>query len=204
MSTQRTRVLDRGEEDSTTSASPWSGPVLGGLLTLVLMALTLAFSVFFSLPSNVLSVRDGGPMRVLWAHALPQGWAFFTKPPSDPELVAYRLEDDGELSYAALTPNSLPRNMFGLTRKQRAQGPEIAAMANQTRDWNRCGVSDGDCLSDVAHDEDGPSIINTAPSPTLCGPVVIVETEPVPWAYRHNYDGWRLDSRYTSFEAVCR
>ena len=103
---------------------------LGGLVTLAVVLGVLATSIFFSLPSNVVSVRDGGSVRVFWAKALPQGWAFFTKPPSDSELVAYRVVE-GELVYASLTPNSRPRNLFGLTRTQRAQGPEIAAMANQ-------------------------------------------------------------------------
>lgn len=177
-------------------------PVLGGLVALAVVVAVLAVSVFYSLPSNVLSVRDGGPVRVFSAKALPQGWAFFTKPPSDAELVAYRVVD-GRLDFASLTPNSRADNLFGLTRTQRAQGPEIAAMANQVEDWTSCPAGSGDCLAPVAGSATEVEIENTSPVPTLCGPTVLVETEPVPFAFRGRYDGWRLDRRFVLIEAVC-
>ena len=182
---------------------PASGrAVRGGLAALAIVVAVMVQSVFYSLPSNVVSVRDGGAARVFWSHALPQGWAFFTKPPSDPELVAYTYSDAG-LVYATKTPNSSARNLFGLTRKQRAQGPEIAAMANQLHDWTDCEDVPRDCLAVVATMAPQDSVVNTAPVQTLCGPTVIVETEPVPFAYRREYDGWRLDRRFVYFEAVC-
>lgn len=196
MASSNTRRAPREDVRSSDRAA------LGGLVALAVVLGVLATSIFFSLPSNVVSVRDGGSVRVFWAKALPQGWAFFTKPPSDSELVAYRVVE-GELVYASLTPNSRPRNLFGLTRTQRAQGPEIAAMANQLDDWTSCTTGGGDCLADAARGEAGARVPNTSPVPTLCGPVVVVETEPVPFAFREDYDGWRLDRRYVAFEAVC-
>ncbi|RSS45609.1 SdpA family antimicrobial peptide system protein [Streptomyces sp. WAC07061] len=171
----------------------------GGVL---LVGALLAGSVFFSLPSNVLSTRDGGDLRALSARLLPQSWAFFTKPPSDPEFVPY-LVSDGGVAPAALLPNSRAENLYGLTRRQRAQGPEVAAMANQVRTWRDCEGIDGDCPAVVAGSPGAVSVENTSPVPTLCGRVVLVETRPVPWKFRDRYEGWRLDKKAAVVEATC-
>ncbi|MFI8266628.1 SdpA family antimicrobial peptide system protein [Streptomyces sp. NPDC085665] len=171
----------------------------GGLLV---VAILLAGSVFFSLPSNVASTRDGGALRKLSAGFLPQSWAFFTKPPSDPEFVPYLVSDDG-VTYASRLPNSRPENLYGLSRRQRAQGPEIAAMANQVRTWQNCEDAAGDCPLEVAGSGERVSVTNTSSVPTLCGTLVLVETRPVPWKIRDKYDGWRLDTRAALVEATC-
>lgn len=49
--------------------------------------------------------------------AFPQGWAFFTKPSSDPHLAPYSL--DGES--LEKTPAGLASNFFGISREGRAQ-----------------------------------------------------------------------------------
>ncbi|MFD0356809.1 SdpA family antimicrobial peptide system protein [Streptomyces sp. NPDC127110] len=172
----------------------------GGAL---LVGALLAGSVFFSLPSNVLSTRDGGDLRALSARFLPQSWAFFTKPPSDPEFVPYLVSEGGGVASAALLPNSRAENLYGLTRRQRAQGPEVAAMANQVRTWRDCDGIEGDCPAVVAGSAEPVRVENSSPVPTLCGRVVLVETRPVPWKFRDRYEGWRLDKRAAVVEAKC-
>ncbi|MEU8762723.1 SdpA family antimicrobial peptide system protein [Streptomyces sp. NPDC048659] len=169
---------------------------------ILLVGALLAGSVFFSLPSNVLSTRDGGELREWSARLLPQSWAFFTKPPSDPEFVPYVVSGDAA-SAASLLPNSRPENLYGLTRRQRSQGPEVANMANQVREWRNCEEVEGDCPTVVARSSAPARAENSSPVPTLCGRVVLVETRPVPWKFRDRYDGWRLDKRAALVEATC-
>ncbi|MCX5204973.1 SdpA family antimicrobial peptide system protein [Streptomyces sp. NBC_00237] len=214
-------VTDGGESGEVRSVPGLVSAVVGILVTGAL----LAGSIFFSLPSNVLSTRDGGDLRAFSARFLPQSWAFFTKPPSDPEFVPYVVNDDG-VAYAARLPNSRPDNLYGLSRRQRAQGPEVAAMANQVQKWKNCEEAEGDCPAVVAGSSasgaansgpgrgSGPanepvsvpvpvSVENTSPVPTLCGRLVLVETRPVPWKFRDKYEGWRLDKRAALVEAKC-
>ncbi|WP_408907051.1 SdpA family antimicrobial peptide system protein [Streptomyces atratus] len=171
----------------------------GGIL---LVGVLLAGSIFFSLPSNVLSTRDGGDLRVLSARFLPQSWAFFTKPPSDPEFVPYVVSDEG-VAYAARLPNSRSDNLYGLTRRQRTQGPEVASMANQVQAWKDCEEIEGDCPAVVAGSSVPTSVTNSSPVPTLCGRLVLVESRPIPWKFRDRYEGWRLDKKAALVEAKC-
>ncbi|MEU8892906.1 SdpA family antimicrobial peptide system protein [Streptomyces sp. NPDC048442] len=176
--------------------------VVSATVGILVTGVLLAGSVFFSLPSNVLSTRDGGDLRAISARFLPQSWAFFTKPPNDPEFVPYVVNDDG-VAYAARLPNSRADNLYGLSRRQRAQGPEVASMANQVPAWKNCEETGGDCPEVVAGSSAPARVENSSPVPTLCGRLVLVETRPVPWKFRDKYDGWRLDKRAALVEAKC-
>jgi antimicrobial peptide system SdpA family protein len=191
-------AAEGGEPAPERSVPGLVSAVVGILVTGVL----LAGSIFFSLPSNVLSTRDGGDLRAFSARFLPQSWAFFTKPPNDPEFVPYAVNDGG-VDYAARLPNSRADNLYGLSRRQRAQGPEVAAMANQVRQWKNCEETEGDCPSVVAGSSAPERVDNSSPVPTLCGRLVLVETRPVPWKFRDTYEGWRLDKRAAVVEAKC-
>lgn len=173
------------------------------VLTLGVVVLVLVVSVFFSLPSNVLAARDGGALRTVTVRLLPQSWAFFTKPPNDPEVVPYRVHADGELEFVSLLPNSRSENYYGLTRRQRAQGPELANLYNQVEHWVDCEAEQGDCLDIAVVEGDPLRLVNSSKVPTLCGELLLVETTPVPWAFRHDYSGWRLERRVALVEARC-
>ncbi|WP_416403246.1 hypothetical protein [Arthrobacter sp. LFS091] len=71
------------------------------------------------MPSNVLAVKEGEPLRRTLVSVAPQARAFFTKPPNDPEFAVYQLRDDGSLESLMQTPQTRPENYFGLSRKPR-------------------------------------------------------------------------------------
>lgn len=184
--------------------APARGVQVTGVLALLCLVGPLLVSIFIALPSNVLNTKAGpSRWRAALAIVLPQNWEFFTKPPSDPELVPYLVHDDGTVHYASLLPNSRPENLFGLSRSQRAQGPELAAMANQVPpdSWTTC-TSETDCLT-LARRADPVVVRNDSPVATVCGPAVLLTTRPVTWGYRELYEGWRVDEGAAHVDAHC-
>ena len=171
-------------------------------LSALLLATWFVGTVFYSLPSNVVSTRDGGSLRRGIVTVFPQGWGFFTLSPTTEEYVAYA-EHDGRLTSLKAAPQSRPANLLGLSRKQRAQGPELAALANEVENWLPCSGGVGPECRDRALTETSNRLRNTSPVATLCGKVVIVSTKPVPWSYRHSYSETRIDETAAAVEVAC-
>jgi antimicrobial peptide system SdpA family protein len=150
-------------------------------VTAALVAVALLCSLVAAYPANVLvSKADSSVLKVV-AGIIPQGWAFFTKDPQSAEIVAYRPGADGLTSLQA-TPQTRVENWWGLTRTQRAQGPEIAALSNKAK-WRSCvdGEPTAQCVDRAAQ---YVKVTNGAPHPTLCGKVVLVQEKPVEWSFR--------------------
>lgn len=166
----------------------------------------IALSAFLSADSTVLYPRQQGEGDVLRKYVLPlfpQSWPFFTKPPDDSEYAAYSISGR-QVSPATSFPNSLPSNAFGFSRTQRAQGPEMANLAMELEPglWTECLSVPGDCV--LAADEKTPvKLHNHSTVATLCGNYVLAETEPIPWSFRHEYEGWRTDLRTVKVELAC-
>lgn len=173
-----------------------------GLCSLGILFLLLLSGVFYSLPSNVLSSRDGGQLRRLFVETSPQGWGFFTLAPTSPEYVPY-LYYDGRLERRLATPQSKAANLYGLSRRQRTQGPEIAIVASQIRDWLECTGGVGSDCREQAGRETSNRAVNDSPVPTACGSFVITSTVPVPWAYRHSYSETRIDEKAAHVDIQC-
>lgn len=187
-----------------TRSSPGWGATLSGYATLTIFGFLLLLSAFISQPSTVLYPRqtgEGDPIRVVLLPIFPQAWPFFTKAPDSPELAAY---DPISRQSLSLFPNSAVRNWYGLSRTQRAQGPEMANLSNSvpTSEWVECLAYEGDCL-DVAAARPSVKLNNDSSVPTLCGSLVLVVTTPVPWEYRNEYAGWRVDSKAVHVWSDC-
>ncbi|MFI9568833.1 SdpA family antimicrobial peptide system protein [Streptomyces rishiriensis] len=99
----------------------------------------IAYVVQEQLPKNVLSLPGQAKVKHAVANMAPQGWSFFTKSPRDPELVPYK-KIKGDCKNISITPHASPHNAFGLDRRSRAQGVEIALLlsAAQKDDWRQC------------------------------------------------------------------
>jgi len=176
-----------------------------GVVTLGLGGIALAGSVFHSLPSNVVS--DTGlrsPLRIFSVDLAPQGWGFFTRDPSEADLLYY--EED--LQPAWTTPQGRPENLYGLSRTQRAQGPEAAALLESVGedDWFECmrGATFESCVEGLR--DVGPAATeaeNASVVPTLCGTIVFAQSDPVPWSYRHLYEDTHIPRYVTEVSATC-
>ncbi|MFD8814607.1 SdpA family antimicrobial peptide system protein [Streptomyces sp. NPDC059627] len=141
-------------------------------------------TIFFAMPGNVLTRSWMGGLKSAFTITAPQGWAFFTKSPQSIDLYAYR--DSGH-GYPSLlkTPQVKPSNYFGLSREQRAQGPELAGLARYVAHWDACPEQQITPCLQAAFGRPVRSVDNDSPTPTLCGDLVLAEQRPTPWAYRN-------------------
>jgi len=169
-------------------------------VTASLAALALLTTVIAAFPANVLKTANSETLTVVSSVA-PQGWAFFTKDPQDVELVAYRPAASGLESLQA-TPQSRVENAWGISRTQRAQGPELAALSNELT-WTECvsGELTTDCVDEAAEFQ---RIVSPVPHPSLCGSVVIVQEKPVAWSFRDLVDGSHTAERIAYVSVECK
>lgn len=190
--------------DSGTAMS--RGVKISAVITLLVLSSLLALSAFLSAGSTVLFPRRegrGDPIRRAVLPLFPESWPFFTKPPDDIELTAYRVAD-GVAETLGTFPNASSANYYGLSRTQRAEGPELANLANRVPEssWTDCAAVTEDCVV-AATQRPSLQVYNSSVVPVVCGPVVLSQTKPVPWQFRHDYDGWRLDESVIFVDALC-
>ncbi|MFD9436147.1 SdpA family antimicrobial peptide system protein [Streptomyces sp. NPDC060002] len=165
-------------------------------------AVVIAYVAQEQLPKNVLSLPGQTKARHTVANMAPQGWAFFTKSPRDAEIVPYKKSASG-WKQASLTPHSSPHNAFGLDRRSRAQGVEIALLlsAAQKDDWHACTSSRPQCLA--GYGAPGRHLRNRSPEPTLCGTVGLLQEKPTPWAWRDLVPEAHTLERVMVLEVTC-
>lgn len=165
----------------------WVGTALPLFLTGLLLFGGLGLSVFYTLPSTVVSLAKNSGPRPIFGLLAPQNFAYFTKNPQDNTLFAYQVSKDGSLHDLTAGPQNRASNLFGLSRTQRAQGPEIANLANNsTLIWDSCDEAEDPriCLKRDTN-RVGQKIANTSPVSTICGQVVVAVEVPVEWTFRH-------------------
>lgn len=171
-------------------------PVLIGVTYACLLAAALLSTVAASLPSNILWERTQMPaVRAELNTIAGQDFAFFTRSPETDQIEAYRLHPEGTVGASLLvTPQTKAENLYGLSRTQRAQGPELANLmrAVPTKTWTDCtGLDRATCI-DRALSQPQARLRNDSPVPTVCGQVVLTVESTTKWAYRR-----LTEARYT-------
>ncbi|MGO2139467.1 MAG: SdpA family antimicrobial peptide system protein [Leucobacter sp.] len=152
--------------------------------------------LLISIPSNSLipsSKLQSGPLAHIQS-LVPQGWAFFTKPASEPRLTAHS-KVDGEWVLLSRGPNAEPHNAFGADRSARTEEYEMNALIDQVPDesWVECMEPNLDRCSPIEQD---PMVVkNQARHPIFCGDLALKRTPPVPWL-------WRADVAEMEYEFV--
>ncbi|MFI0774749.1 SdpA family antimicrobial peptide system protein [Streptomyces sp. NPDC021212] len=165
-------------------------------------AIVIAYVAQEHLPKNVISLPGQRNVRHTVTNMAPQGWAFFTKSPREAELVPYKKVRDS-WKRNSLTPHSSPRNAFGLNRRSRAQGVEIALLLSAARkgDWHQCADSRQQCLTNYG--APARRIHNRSPEPILCGTIGLLEEKPTPWAWRDLMPEPHSPERVMVLEVTC-
>ncbi|MCB5182000.1 SdpA family antimicrobial peptide system protein [Streptomyces antimicrobicus] len=160
------------------------------------------YAVQEQVPKNVITLPAQTKVKHTVVNIAPQGWAFFTKSPRDPEVVPYKKTPDGWQALS-LTPHASPHNAFGLNRESRAQGVEIAMLlsAAQKSDWRDCTDSSETCLANAGNVS--RRLTNGTPHPTLCGTVGLLQERPTPYAWRDLVATSHSPERVMILEVTC-
>ncbi|MFJ8931964.1 SdpA family antimicrobial peptide system protein [Streptomyces sp. NPDC102364] len=153
------------------------------------------------LPGNVLTFPGQTAMAPAVNRLAPQGWSFFTKSPRESELQPFVLRDS-VWQDRLLAPHGAPHNAFGVNRRSRSQGIEMALLLSKARSlrWTAC---DRDLEACLARATRHGHVTNRTPEPTLCGTVALVEQKPVPFAWRHLLPGTHTPDRLTVLDVTC-
>jgi antimicrobial peptide system SdpA family protein len=170
--------------------------VVVGIAYASLLAASGLSSFAATLPSNIVWERTQlTKVRSEFNMVAGQNFAFFTRSPETNQIDAYRLQPDGAFGASLLvTPQGRVANLFGLSRTQRAQGPELANLvrAVPADAWADCGDLDRTTCLGGALDRPKVLLRNTSPVHTVCGQVALTVESTTKWAYRR-----LTETRYT-------
>lgn len=160
-------------------------------------------SIYFVLPPNVISSE--GPvfkgLQQTFTTVSPQGWGFFTNAPQTGEISVYDVKSHQSLM---LTPQGRVENLFGISRAQRAQGPELAQLADAATGWQECqlGQTREQCLDQASRLMPQPVSIELAHQ-SLCGPVILTTETFTPFEYRDFDLPIHTIETYSSLDVAC-
>lgn len=131
----------------------------------------------------------------------PQGWAFFTRDPREPQMHVLELRDEQWLPLPGFRVSSR-ENSFGTSRRARKLGVEYGMLFNAvTKDqWRDCKDDVSDCLDviDETIELDTPS-----PAPAICGDIALVSQPAVPWAWARSAKPISMPSRIAKLRVTC-
>jgi len=147
--------------------------------------LFFAYSIHASLPFNPIDL----PMEKELALRIfaPQGWKFFTRNPREESISTYAKDKNGNWSPAMIGRNSSRITYFGLARTARAQGVEVGLIVASAKadQWVPCKERLDLCFEKL------PTVrpaVNVTPGATVCGEIICVKQQPVPWAWGRSKD----------------
>ncbi|MGN9909978.1 SdpA family antimicrobial peptide system protein [Phytohabitans sp. LJ34] len=168
-----------------TGNAAWVADRRLGRRVLAVAAVAVVFVVYVAhgaLPVTPFSLPFTGERHYAKAFA-PQSWAFFTRSPRTPELVAVGRGADG--SWRRLSPGHLavPADLMGLDRVRQAEEMHVRNLRVQVPDsaWSACDGAPADCLSRLPA---GATVVNYSTRRELCGDVGLILQEVLPWAWR--------------------
>ncbi|CAM2829512.1 SdpA family antimicrobial peptide system protein [Corynebacterium propinquum] len=172
-------------------------------------------SVFFLCMVVILSLLPYSPVRSSVSFIekekltaiVPQGWGFFTKDPQEERLNFYKLGSDRKW-LADDVANASSTNYFGASRRSRLRGLELAKLLThvggpKSENWKTClSTSRDDCLNSVK-DKNPIEVNNDYPIKTICGPSLITQQKPNPWAYSQSGFANGNDIKYLFVKVNC-
>ena len=128
----------------------------------------------------------------------PQFWGYFAKP-LEKDLEVFRWQD--HRWERADAPLAAMVNLFGLRRATVNHSAEFRRLVEQVGDgWTSASLG-VDQLPDP--DGDRVTVKNLARRPALCGEVLIVAREAVPWAWARSRARVELRTRFARLDIQC-
>lgn len=138
-----------------------------------------------------LGIRALQPLKSAMTAAMPQGWGFFTKDPTEAVWVTAKIDDHGQLSVPATGRSTSPTSAFGVSRDHRVISLDQDEWLSQLSEAQVEAVT---CHANSIHDcvdKLGPSLhyttVKGAPQRAVrqnCGRHWIYMNEIKPFPYR--------------------
>lgn len=166
----------------------------------VVWAVVVVGILLLAAPNNPLLPRAQQRNTIL--RLMPQGWAFFTVDPNEPDLFLYReLGEDRFETVDLRAYRAFP--LAGLDRRGRLTGHELQAIAQMfARDvWTDCRGTLADCARTL------PTQPIRLSKPlryiATCGRLLLESRQPTPWTWFHRHPDLRMPSRLIRLEVPC-
>jgi antimicrobial peptide system SdpA family protein len=140
--------------------------------------------------------------RVLSQSWLPQGWKFFTRNPREDVQFLFVRDSLGNWMPFGFGANTRPVNWFGISRKNRAQGVEIARLLQDIpkEAWM---PTRGDPIEALEKCPLVVTVENNSSRPTIRGIIGVVEQPHVPWAWFAKDAKVIMPSKVIKIEVKC-
>lgn len=116
---------------------------------------------------------------------MPQGWAFFTRNPREPQINLYKIENNNFLVLLNESPSLNIDLAFGLKRTDRRISIAMGAVATQHFNWKNYTGNLKSLLSDREFNR--YSNKNTDDSKLTTGNYIMISEERIPWAWAKNF-----------------
>lgn len=175
------------------------------LVPIVLAAAVVALTLVGVTDQRAVRMEPVKQASASLSQLLPQGWAFFTKPPQTPRYRLYTVEQ-GELVDEISKFSVDHTSLYGWNRSYRNVAAERELVERVLADVELNECSDGDivtCFSDLDTDSPQYSAETFTKTPRLCGAFYVSVAEPVPWAWRDLVDEQVRVTGVTTLEVSC-
>ncbi|MEE4248526.1 MAG: SdpA family antimicrobial peptide system protein [Kangiellaceae bacterium] len=150
------------------------------ILTSSIYALLIVKVFFTSLPYN--PIKSNGPQTKVITSFFPEGWAFFTRDSRESQTLVYSIDSSSlAITKFKWLQNSHYSNYFGLDKKSRYMGVELAYLLNNLKptDWSSCRELTREKIKTLKVTE----VENELAIKNFKGLLLIQKKEPIPWAW---------------------
>lgn len=169
-----------------------------GLLFLVSLNL-----FFYTIESNPVLYHGHVNQRIF--SFVPQGWAFFTRNPREPQDLIYRKDKTGSYRLIAQHLHHY-KNLFGLVRRPSKILTELQAIKAKIPDANyskqQCNFQKNTLLS-IDEELSLHAYKNIFESPNICGEYIFAFQKIVPWAWASNLEKIQMPCKMIHVEVSC-
>lgn len=175
--------------------------ILTAVLTITLLISMITGIFYVSVSENPVRLKNHFNFKMF--SFIPQGWAFFTRSPSEDQIILYGIHKGGDITKYPQKHSSY-KNLFGLDRKASKVIAEIQGLKLKLHDslfinskWRFQTVHGGELPQKIEE------IQNEIYDPILCGECLLVFQKPVPWAWSKSIKKIEMPAKIIRLKILC-
>jgi len=172
--------------------------VLSGMICL--WGIIVFYIALSALPFNPIQLP--GSRHINIRTLVPEGWGFFTRNPQEPYLNFLKKGLNGWATCLSI-PNSSSSNFFGIKRNARAEGIEYSFLIKNIlpEQWQNSerGIVEYKLYDSLTIFE----VTNKIHSPQICGDILVVQQEYVPWAWSASGKAINMPVKFVRLKVKC-